>query len=93
MLKIFAAIATATFLAASFALLTGMTPSDPAAGEIGYGKVDSLDARFDAACSQRDWPYYEPGCVHSASGDVETRPVRVVAIDRVSSELRLAATR
>ena len=90
MLKILAAIATGTFVAAALALFTGMTPTNSAAAETGYGKADSLEARFSAACSESAWPYYAPGCIHSASGDIVTRPIRVVSTDRVNSELRLA---
>lgn len=94
MLKISAAISGAAVLAAAFAMVTSMTPVDPAAASLGYGKADRLDVRsYGAACSERGWPYYEPNCIRSASAGNETRPVRVVSTDRLAGELRLATAR
>jgi hypothetical protein len=48
-------------------------------------KGDRVDARpLGAACSQREWPYFESSCLRDAKNPFgEARQVRIVTTDRL----------
>jgi hypothetical protein len=91
MIKILPAIVAAALLAATGVLLSGMTPVDPAASALAYGKADEIVARsYGPECSERSWPYYEPNCLRGA-GNSEAKRVRIVPLDRLQDEDLIAS--
>jgi len=93
MMKLIAAVTGAALLAGAVVLLSGMGPIDPATSALAYGKADRLDIRsYGPGCSERGWPYYEATCLRSAdNGDVKR--VRVITVNRLPDDIRLAGWR
>jgi hypothetical protein len=83
MLKITAAIATATILAGAFVAVPGLTSLE---AHTPGPKSDRLDTKtVVAACSQRGWPYYEASCLRNMTTPRRNaRPVRIVTTDRLA---------
>jgi len=93
MMKLIAAVTGAALLAGAVVLLSGMGPIDPATSALAYGKADRLDIRsYGPGCSERGWPYYEATCLRSVdNGDVKR--VRVITVNRLPDDIRLAGWR
>ena len=92
MIKILATVSGAALLAGAIVLLPGMSPIDPAASQLAYGKSNRLDVRtYGPGCTERGWPYYEPNCLRGADNG-EVKRVRVVTTDRLSSDIRFATS-
>ena len=93
MVKIVVMVAAGAVLAGSVTLLRAMSPIDPAAAALAYGKADRLDIRsYGPGCDERGWPYYEATCLRSVDNG-EVKRVRVVTADRLPEDIRFAGSR
>ena len=92
-MKLIAAVTGAALLAGTVVLSSGIGPIDPATSALAYGKAERLDIRSSGpGCSERGWPYYETTCLRFVdNGDVKR--VRVITIDRLPDDIRLAGWR
>jgi hypothetical protein len=77
-------IVVAALIAAAIVGLPTLSQVQAHAPVLG-AKGDRVDARpLGAACSQREWPYYEVGCLRDAKYPFgEARQVRMVSTDRL----------
>jgi hypothetical protein len=84
MLKSVYAITTALIVAGIVAW-PSLSPQVQARAPALGVKGDRADARaIGAACSQREWPYFEATCLRDPKNPFgEARQVRVVSIDRL----------
>jgi hypothetical protein len=93
MMKLIAAVTGGGLLAGTVVLLSGMGPIDPATSALAYGKADRLDIRsYGPGCSERGWPYYEATCLRSVDNG-DAKRVRVITVDRLPDDIRLAGWR
>jgi hypothetical protein len=79
-------IITAALVALVIASLLSLAPQQVQARAPVLGaKGDRIDARpIGAACSQREWPYFEATCLRDSKNPFgEARQVRIVSADRL----------
>jgi hypothetical protein len=76
-------VIAAGLIAAAIVSLPGLSPVQAYAPDPAI-KADRLDARPVSDCSQREWPYYETGCLRDTKyPDGRARAVRMISIDRL----------
>lgn len=77
-------VIAAAVIAALIVALPSLSQVQARAPVLG-AKGDRVDARpLGTACSKREWPYFETGCMRDAKYPFgEARAVRVVSIDRL----------
>jgi hypothetical protein len=75
----------AALVAAAIVCLPSLSPQVQASAPTFGIKGDRVDARaLGAACSHREWPYYEAACLRDAKYPFgEARQVRLVSADRL----------
>ncbi len=71
-------------LAGLAAVIAGIGTLLPAlAPDVAAETPSAAPAQTAPSCALQGWPYYDPSCLRSPSGNV--RPVRIIAIDRVQA--------
>jgi hypothetical protein len=78
-------VIAAAVIAAAIVSLPSLTLQVQASAPVPGPKTDRLDARpLGSACSHREWPYFESGCLWDARyPHGEAHPVRMVSTDRL----------
>jgi len=86
-------VIAAMFIAAAIVGLPSLSPQVQAHAPVPDVKTDRLDARpLGSACSQREWPYFDTGCLRDAKNPHGiARQVRMVSTDRLPSLPQSAA--
>ena len=83
MIKVFSAVAVASFVATALTVLPGFAPQVEASTPQVLAKGDRLDVRPRGRdCSQQAWPNFEASCLRAAGTDTTVRQVRLVTADR-----------
>ena len=79
MIKAFAAIAIAAFIAAALTVLPGFAPQVEASVPVALTKGDRLDIRpIGKDCSQQAWPKFEASCLRVAGTKAMPREARLI---------------
>ncbi len=78
-------VIAAMLIAAALVSLPSLSAQVQAFAPVSGAKADRWDARpLGSACSRREWPYFEAGCLRDARHpDGVARAVRVVSTDRL----------